>query len=933
MKLRPAGKLAVLIILALGTCSHAFAIVGTWIVNGYDCAIPNLVATPVTGNGEITALAGGQYSLNFSLGSHSFSKSISLTHQNGVYLWADEELTGNMRILHKIVISQIDADTLTINVADAHVERDGGIHWPDILAFNSFAAILTKTELPPPTPSLWSGNYKGIANVIHSGDSADTTVFDSFIESTGLTVTNISGSSFMLTYDDDDDDDDQAPLNWTTDSVGLRTSYSSNARRVTFESDYWLAEVVYDADEGRALQIGNGRIAIFSFYAVIGELIFKGPPAAGPFRGIWGAESTVEVNHRAPEVKLFGPICDTCPPLLQETNQIHPGIFRYSGNRPDLRTNHQLMVKLSGPPNTNLRVYVQPEPRSGGHDHDDTPRPHGYLLSPDQNWRNTPPLDTTTVAGGNSNNSSYETAFVVFSGPSGTTNLYYIAPEISGEEWLIVSTEAPSPSERLSTTNQITVAVPALQELPSGPTIVLEGDLPAHQKNHFGTADMIKATLALATNYFAKTRGKLPVNDISLPQGGMFDIGPPNYGPFWNYKDGKKANHFGHRVGREVDISIPSKLGNAIFERIIQEQGWWLENSALWKKEGNHYHLNLAGTGRVTISDTGKGAVAFVSGDTETRTMTLGVTVVNRGGLDAGSVSVQSLTASNGVHIAGPATPFNLSPMPMPIQSTRSFNVECVIPEGCKAFFLRWTTLATSPDSPGQFDNVITNSKPVKVQFTAAQSSLGKTVSRKGPPITNGPQPAGGDWSITILSAHHEAVVGTNLVYDAIIQNDTGDELFLSDLSLWFRTPATKGTYALDWSPEFLDTGGLISTNGYTGPLVTLRWLSTPPAGAVSVGEIELVTDDSVLTPVITAEFSSGLPAPSLSIAQADGGVTLSWPADAEGLWIETATVIEETEWIPITDSIITMGGTNYITMPITDSTAFFRLMAPWFGW
>ena len=84
-----------------------------------------------------------------------------------------------------------------------------------------------------------------------------------------------------------------------------------------------------------------------------------------------------------------------------------PGIFRFNGignERPQV--NHQLRVQLIAPPNELLHVYGQPIDFSGGHQHMDTPRPHGYLRTPDQNWNSYPRLDTTSVAGGTTDHSN-----------------------------------------------------------------------------------------------------------------------------------------------------------------------------------------------------------------------------------------------------------------------------------------------------------------------------------------------------------------------------------------------------------------------------------------------------------------------------------------------------------------------------------------------
>lgn len=615
------------------------------------------------------------------------------------------------------------------------------------------------------------------------------------------------------------------------------------------------------------------------------------------------------------------------PQSMLVTNTIPPGIFRYSGNPPDLRTNHQLLVRLTAPPSQKLRVYVQAVDRSGGHLHDDTPRPHGYLLTQDEDY---PPLNTTTVAGGTFEFSTYEKPLVIKSGPSGTAVLYYVAPEISGEERIIVSTEAASPANRQVATNLVRVTVPALQPLLPSSTITTVGICDAHPRSHFGTADMIQAVTALAANYFAETGRRLPVNDMSLPQGGLFDIGPEvvcdsvdkEYGPFWGYGTaGGHKNHFGHRVGTEVDIAIGSKPSNVQFERILLEQGWWQVNPVLWRSEGNHYHLNLLGNGgRVTIDSPPGISAEVMSRDLDAGTVTFAIPNDNRGGLRADTVSVTHIEALNNVLLLNSGS---VSLGPLQIRQMTNLVLQAILPPNVEQFFIQYGGVATSPDKPGMFGFPISSlyiTKPVRVPSSSQ-------------PVKNRPRPAGptgsAQWSLRLTAADQPASIGAPLVYRAVIDNQSGDKLFLNGLSLLLGSTAPKESYALDWSPEFLGTGGVIAASGYSGPLFSLRWLSNPPVGTVNAGMVTLNGDSSVDPMTLTAAFSSPFMLQSLSAHSTAEGVEISWNVAAVNYILQASDDPEGEEWATVNAPVVHRGGTNSVTVVPADVGLFYRLSSP----
>ena len=80
-------------------------------------------------------------------------------------------------------------------------------------------------------------------------------------------------------------------------------------------------------------------------------------------------------------------------------------------------------------------------------------------------------------------------------------------------------------------------------DLIDGVGIKLVGSKPWHPSNHWGTAAMVQAIRDMARAYFLEYQEKLEINDISLKDGGLFDI-------CQNWE----TPHRSHRKGKNVDI-------------------------------------------------------------------------------------------------------------------------------------------------------------------------------------------------------------------------------------------------------------------------------------------------------------------------------------------------------------------------------------------
>ena len=244
-------------------------------------------------------------------------------------------------------------------------------------------------------------------------------------------------------------------------------------------------------------------------------------------------------------------------------------------------------VKVWGNANRAVRLTIEPVALSGAHLHDDPKRLHGWLANGPLDIPSVVPYALSGIPG-TRQFSTEANAFMMTLDSKGYGEAYYVAPELAATE-VIIATDDLLPT--FNAKDAVSVVFPIFSPL-SSPNIDLVGDTTAHQgQGHHGTTGMNYALGQLAKVYYAQRAAKLGVNDMSLPFGGTFDIGPTVKHPewkFWNYP------HKGHKLGLEADLNVV--YPDADFVNILKDQGVWINNDALWKSEGNHFHVNLSGT-------------------------------------------------------------------------------------------------------------------------------------------------------------------------------------------------------------------------------------------------------------------------------------------------------------------------------------------------
>lgn len=128
----------------------------------------------------------------------------------------------------------------------------------------------------------------------------------------------------------------------------------------------------------------------------------------------------------------------------------------------------------------------------------------------------------------------------------------YLIPEVAGKVLLSGFISPPpaygcSYSPDCSSENaNINIAIPRLQPLPNSSEyhITVRGGTDTHPDGTWGTSDTINKLEKIAKEYFNRSGRILSVNDLSLPDGGLFDL-----------KADWSPPHKTHRTGTDADIN------------------------------------------------------------------------------------------------------------------------------------------------------------------------------------------------------------------------------------------------------------------------------------------------------------------------------------------------------------------------------------------
>lgn len=211
-------------------------------------------------------------------------------------------------------------------------------------------------------------------------------------------------------------------------------------------------------------------------------------------------------------------------------------------------------------PNVDVRLALHSREGSAGHEHLGDKPPGIYQTLARE------PLPSGTIN----------------TGPSGVAKLYFVAPEVSGP----VQLEGSS-ANAASDTTTVQVGIAGLEPLPPGASYVFTGAVGGrHGDNHFGTPAALAAFRQFADSLYQWIGEPLGINDVSLAQGGLFDVGDQPW----------VLPHGYHRRGTHADIRTKYE-SRRVFSKKLQER-----MRALWKftlrygepvNEADHLHLNF----------------------------------------------------------------------------------------------------------------------------------------------------------------------------------------------------------------------------------------------------------------------------------------------------------------------------------------------------
>ena len=126
------------------------------------------------------------------------------------------------------------------------------------------------------------------------------------------------------------------------------------------------------------------------------------------------------------------------------------------------------------------------------------------------------------------------------------------------------------------------------EELKAGTHYNLIGSTTTHVINHFGTSNTIQKLKALADSAHADSSWTLQYNDISLINGGPFDVSMDH---LWD------TPHETHREGNHVDMRSTTTAGSMVstqwLEDIFKNNNWGKIQEELKGQQGHHFHLTI----------------------------------------------------------------------------------------------------------------------------------------------------------------------------------------------------------------------------------------------------------------------------------------------------------------------------------------------------
>jgi len=216
------------------------------------------------------------------------------------------------------------------------------------------------------------------------------------------------------------------------------------------------------------------------------------------------------------------------------------------------------LLRPSPPGGCTVDLSIEPVSGSGGHSHDGR-RPTGTLS--DKTW--------------------------TFYSTDMEKSITYASGEVSGTEKIRVVVEESGDSEEA----QVEIKVPGLAPFPQSGEhhVVVRRGADTHPDGAYGMPITIEILKEVAQEYFELTKRKLSINDLSLPEGGLFDIGDIKWA----------TPHIEHRAGNDADINRTDGGGvfkNCEGDKALREAVRYVGSGGIpWLKceSGGRKHINF----------------------------------------------------------------------------------------------------------------------------------------------------------------------------------------------------------------------------------------------------------------------------------------------------------------------------------------------------
>lgn len=265
---------------------------------------------------------------------------------------------------------------------------------------------------------------------------------------------------------------------------------------------------------------------------------------ARTFRNYYNARMD-ELNNN-----IFSIDQDSPKPCLSSTPGYVGRFKAYTSETQDVYPGKTVTWYVFGPPGDTVKISLTREDKSGGHNH---------------------PNDSSNGPSGR----AVPKVFQLGANYPQNVPVTYTAPFVGG----IVKIRSTFSSGGFDDDfNRI--VVPDLVPFSGGIGIVLTGATSKHSDNHFGLSRLNSFLQKLGARFYQKFNKEIFVNDMSLPNGGLFDISGSWRPPHKTHQDGRRVDIHSQTMSEEEKTFFVEAAKNIGFRKVDLEDNpehWHLE--------------------------------------------------------------------------------------------------------------------------------------------------------------------------------------------------------------------------------------------------------------------------------------------------------------------------------------------------------------------